>query len=160
LEKNGLLFDGALAEMITELLSRGNSVRMNIKGNSMSPTIRLGDIVTLRPIRFENIKKGNVVACRINPSDSTLTLHRVIKRKKNFIVTKGDASRYGDPPTTNENIFGKARLIERNGRIINLETRYHHLSSHFIAWFSWGLAVIKEVLVNPAHVMRKIFKNQ
>ena len=149
----------SINDIFIEQLKLGNSIRVNIRGESMFPSVKKDDVVIVRPVRFEETRIGDIIAFKRNSTDSILTLHRIIKKRNESIVTKGDANRHGDFPVYFEDIYGKVAKIERKGKTVNLETGLHRLLSPLIAWFSWGLAAIKEVLVHPGLVIRKIFKN-
>jgi len=129
---------------------------MNIQGGSMHPFIRRKDIVTVKPMKYEEARIGDIIAFRRSSSDNTLTVHRMIKKRIGYIVTKGDANKHGDPPVHHMNICGKVVKIVRNSKVINLENRFNRLSSYFIACLSWSLAVLREVMVHPHLVLIKI----
>ncbi|MFB0565181.1 MAG: signal peptidase I [Candidatus Aminicenantaceae bacterium] len=147
-----------LSEIFIDQLSRGNSIRMTIKGRSMHPFIKRNDVVTVKPIKLKETRIGDIIAYRRGSPSNTLTLHRMIIKRQNYIVTKGDANRHGDPPIYLENIFGKAIIIERNCKVINLETRFNLLASCLIACHSWSLAVLREVIAHPHLVLIKIWR--
>jgi len=47
-------------------LKDGKTVSFRPKGNSMSPKIESGDLVTVKPIEdYEKIKKGDIVFCKV-----------------------------------------------------------------------------------------------
>lgn len=80
--------------IIEESIKEGNSVRITVRGNSMSPQLIDGkDIVTLRPFVPVELKVGDVILFRYK---GAFLLHRIIEIKSIKvevikIVTKGDA---------------------------------------------------------------------
>ena len=81
-------------KIIEEGIKAGNSVRLTVRGNSMSPLLLDGvDIVTLHPFISENLKTGDVILFRYREA---FLLHRIIEIQGNNspegkIITKGDA---------------------------------------------------------------------
>ena len=81
-----------------------------IKGTSMEPELRAGDIVLLKRIPFSNVKVGDVIAyttpdaARTSPGTPRAILHRVIKSKPTpagtILTTKGDNSDVDPWPVT------------------------------------------------------------
>lgn len=63
------MFEHAIRE-----LQAGRRATINPKGNSMTPAIRSGDTVRLRPCDFEEAAVGDVVLCKVR---GILYLHRV-----------------------------------------------------------------------------------
>ena len=131
---------------------------MTTKGRSMHPFIKKNDVVIVKPIKFKETRVGDIIAYRREASDDTLTVHRMIKKKREYIVTKGDASRHGDVPIYPGNVCGKVISLERKDKVIDLETRFHRLSGCLIACLSWSLAVLTESVIHPHLVLVKIWK--
>ncbi|MBP1671151.1 MAG: peptidase [Bacteroidetes bacterium] len=81
-------------KIIEEGIRAGSSVRLTVRGNSMSPLLLDGvDIVILNPYIPENLKVGDVILFRYREA---FLLHRIIEIKGNklqegIIITKGDA---------------------------------------------------------------------
>jgi len=55
-------------QRIIEALERGETVSYRAKGNSMTPIIYSGQKVTLKPVKIENLKKGDAVFCKVKGS--------------------------------------------------------------------------------------------
>lgn len=51
--------------MIAEQLMNGKTVSYRAKGNSMTPIIKSGQKVTLKPVKLEDLKKGDIVYCKV-----------------------------------------------------------------------------------------------
>lgn len=54
-----------LMEMLKILLEGGNSVTTKISGNSMTPRIKSGEIITLNPIEWQKVRKMDIVFCKV-----------------------------------------------------------------------------------------------
>jgi len=151
----------SLREIFVEELRKDHSVRINIKGSCMHPFIRKTDIVTVKPIKLEETKVGDVVVYARN-SHHGFTLHRLIKKRRDhegreYLSTKGDANRHGDPAVYPEEIYGKVVTIERKDRtIIQLDTRYRHLQGYLLAKRSWIVGVLRILLKSPHLVPTKV----
>ncbi len=146
-EWNGLWIDNTdlFSELLEETLNRGHSIRFRAPGDSMYPTIRNGDILTVTPIETASITIGDIILYR---HKSGVTAHRVVrthqaKRRDSLSILntqrsqtsapqtqtlsplylRGDAAVVFDDPVSADQILGKVTLVERSGRRINPYTR-------------------------------------
>lgn len=152
-----------IREIFAEQLRRGQLVRINIKGSSMHPLIQMGDIVVVRPVRFEEARIGDIIVYT-RDLEQGFTAHRLIRKTRDkegrkYLFTKADANIHGDFPVYPEDIYGKVLTIERkDGRIINLETKLNRLSSYLIAYLSWALTTLKEAIISPSWFLKRVRK--
>lgn len=81
-----------LLPLIEQQIARGQSVRLRVRGNSMSPTLIDGwDTILLHPADPGQIQVGDVIFFRW---DNAFLMHRVVDIHKNAqgqFITKGDA---------------------------------------------------------------------
>jgi len=49
-----------------EALLRGETITVKPHGNSMTPLLKSGDPVTLKPITLSEVKKDDIVFCKVN----------------------------------------------------------------------------------------------
>ncbi len=81
-------------KIIEEGIKAGGSVRLTVRGNSMSPLLLDGiDAVTLNPFIPEKLKKGDVILFRYKEA---FLLHRIVEVQGGStpeakIIAKGDA---------------------------------------------------------------------
>jgi translation initiation factor IF-1 len=52
-----------------EGLQRGETVSFRPRGNSMTPRIESGQLCTVEPVCITDLKKGDIVLCRVSGSD-------------------------------------------------------------------------------------------
>ena len=115
-------------KIIEEGIKAGSSVRLTVRGNSMSPLLLDGvDIVILHPFIPENLKRGDVILFRYREA---FLLHRIVEIQGNNspegkIITKGDALEkkeeiyYSDIVAVAEvHKTGLMKLSVRRGRIL------------------------------------------
>ena len=142
-EWNGLWIDNTdlFSELLEETLNCGHSIRFRAPGDSMYPTIRNGDVITVTPIETASITIGDIILYR---HKSGVTAHRVIRitkrdahhsqhsalrpqtsdlRPQSYFIFRGDAAVVFDDPVSADQILGKVTLVERSGRRINPYTR-------------------------------------
>jgi len=145
----------AIRQLFIDLLREGYIIRSLAVGGSMSPCIKKGDLLVVKPISFEEAGIGEIVAYRKDESQSVLTTHRVIQKGKErgqrYIITKGDRNPYrGFPLLSSHELLGKVTGIERNGHVISLERPCYRIRGYLRARLSLGLWIL--------HVLkRKIF---
>lgn len=152
-----------IIEILIEELKKGHTVRMNIKGNSMAPLIKISDVVVVKPIKFDEIKAGDIVVYS-RRKHHEFTLHRLIKMSRDkdgrkCLSTKGDKNRHGDFPVYPEEVCGKATTIERkDGSIINLDTVSRRLHGYILAKRYWLARTLRFILKSPHLVPAKVLE--
>ncbi len=138
-DQNAVRIDGTkiFPVLISDLLTDGNKVRFRAPGDSMYPTIRDGDEITVAPIDAASITIGDIILYR---HKSGITAHRVMhiiepseenapsapkdpqdrssSETLQFFL-RGDAAIVFDDPIRANQILGKVTLVERQGRHIN-----------------------------------------
>ncbi len=72
---------------ITDRLAAGKTVRFRPHGDSMSETIRPGELCTVEPIGERAVREGDVVLCEVG---GRVVLHRVIEMKNGFYQIASD----------------------------------------------------------------------
>lgn len=106
-----------------------------VKGRSMYPFLKEGDLIGYIPVESPDINIGDVLLCR-NPLSAGLLSHRVIRKKGKKIYLKGDNELSRPLPVEISAVEGKIVLLRRNGRNLSLKTILHRLFSRIIALFS------------------------
>lgn len=87
----------------SDLLANGRGFRFQAKGRSMAPTINDGDVLHVVPIGKRKPKVGEIVLFRCREG---LKAHRILRKNREFIVTRGDAGVEHDGEIPLENILG------------------------------------------------------
>jgi SOS-response transcriptional repressor LexA len=115
---------GMAAGVIVDLLERGHAVRFRAHGDSMHPVIRAEDVLHVEPRR--DFRAGDVVLLL---ADRGLTAHRVIVRKGDWLLTRGDNAPGDDEPMDLSRVLGIVTAIERDG-----VTRGVRREAFFLRW--------------------------
>jgi hypothetical protein len=102
-------------ELLRAVTERGAPLRTRVRGFSMAPFIRDGDVVTIAPMPGGAPRAGEVVAF-VHPETGRLAIHRVIARVGAGWLVRGDNSPQADGVVRRENIFGVVTRVERSGR--------------------------------------------
>ena len=125
-------------EIVRPMLERGLSVRFEARGCSMSPAIRDGEIVEVKPVALAKLRKNDIVLAR---SENRFRLHRIVMLdpERGVFVTRGDCGQENDAPIRGSQILGLARSKEvrlgwttvrasfRKGRILRSAARAQYL---------------------------------
>lgn len=97
-------------------IERNNLVNVKVKGSSMLPTLKAGDIVSVsKSIEYKN---GDIIAFITHYNG--IVIHRIVKIEMNEIVTKGDNNNFCDTPISIQSVIGKVHCCHRNGTEVNL----------------------------------------
>ena len=138
-DRNGVWINGAkiFPELISDLLTDGHMVKFRAPGESMYPTIRNGDVITVTPLGASSVTNSDIILYQHGSGVTAHRAMRIIKRSEEnscsapkgpqdrssretleFYV-RGDAAINYDAPVSSEQILGKVVSIERNGRRID-----------------------------------------
>ncbi len=134
------------SEVSTTLLRAGYSIRFRAAGQSMHPTIRHGDMITVEPVPPAAVTRGDIIVYRIGRG---IIAHRVVAIRGGrghpvVYITRGDACNICDAPAPGWQLVGKVVAVERRGwaRATRLTRR----------WRSW-LARLGIMLIVLGHVI-------
>ena len=102
----------ALVELIGAVLSKGAQFKFQAKGFSMSPFIRDGDVISVSPLNGFSPRFGDVVAF-IHPDTNKLGIHRVVGKKGDSYLIRGDSGLEIDGLIPKSEILGYVTRVER-----------------------------------------------
>jgi len=105
-----------LRELIRSVIDKGALFRFRAHGNSMSPFIKDGDILTLAPIGNIRLSIGEIVAF-VNAENLKLSVHRIIGKEAESYCLKGDNLQTADGMVSGRNILARVVSVERSGKI-------------------------------------------
>lgn len=105
------LSSSEIADLAAEVLARGHALRVRVRGQSMEPTLRSGDRVTLAPVDPGDLEPGDLVLVR----QTRCLIHRVcrVDRSAHSLTTRGDARASDDPPIDLQDVLGRVVRVER-----------------------------------------------
>ncbi len=119
-KKNGCsLSTKALVNLIKAVHEKGLPFRFCASGQSMSPFVKNGDILTVAPRKESGVHCGDVVAFIHNQTGKPV-VHRVIHRKGNFLLIRGDNTPNEDGLIPLSDILGIVIRVERKGKKVYL----------------------------------------
>lgn len=122
LEDQQSIPSSTFTSLLKGVLDMGASFRFRANGVSMTPFIKQGDLVTLSPYTGSRPRLGDVAAFFF-PGTEKLTIHRVVGKKENGYLLKGDNATAIDGVIPPENILARVKKVEREGREIRLGLR-------------------------------------
>lgn len=109
----------AMVEILRAVLQKGAPVRFQVQGFSMSPFIKNKDAVTLSPLKRKKPGLGHIIAF-VQEETGGLCIHRVVGKKRDSYVTKGDNVFEMTECVPGENVLGFVTGVERAGRKVLL----------------------------------------
>jgi hypothetical protein len=124
---------GALAiELMQAAFSKGAHFRLQVKGFSMAPFINDSDIITLSPLCLSPAGLGKPVACIISV-DKRLVVHRIVGRKRNRYLIKGDNCSTPDCLILNQDILGSVTSLQRQNKNISFGLGFERIAIAFLS---------------------------
>ena len=143
----------ALAELLKDVLRKGSPLTLRARGFSMSPFIKDGDDVTLFPMNGVSPGLGDVAAY-IHEGTGMPFIHRVVGKKGNTYLLKGDNATEADGLICESNILGCVRIVERRG----LRVFFGLGPERFLIAFLTRRGLLSPLLVPPWKLVRPIMK--
>jgi signal peptidase I len=117
--KDDLVDSALFTELTHQLLRARAGFRFEAKGRSMWPTIADGDLLYVHAADFEKLRVGDIVL--LNGADG-MKAHRIICRREDSFITRGDAGVEADGKVTREQVLGKvvAKECRSTARVLRL----------------------------------------
>jgi signal peptidase I len=113
------LSNRAQVELLSGAMARGAAIRIRVRGLSMTPFIRDGDLLTIAPLGVLRPHPGDVVAFTY-PDTERMAIHRVVARKDPGWLVRGDNCQAADGVVLAENVLGRVVRVERGTRTVRL----------------------------------------
>ncbi|MCL5773785.1 MAG: signal peptidase I [Firmicutes bacterium] len=122
IEKN--MQSAAMIRLCQNTLLRGGNLKLKVFDSDMEPTFKIGDIVTIKPVKINEFNVGDIVFYITD--NQKLVAHRIMKKMKwgteTIFITKADTKEENDPPVRPSQVMGKAIEVKREGTVISLES--------------------------------------
>jgi hypothetical protein len=109
------LSGGSLTELLSSVLAKDKAFRFQAKGQSMSPFVKDGDVITVSPLRGREPRTGEIVAF-LHPKSGRAAVHRVVRAAPGTFLLRGDNSGDAEGPLAAERILGVVTEVVRDGR--------------------------------------------
>ncbi len=104
------------------------------EGYSMTPLINKGDKLYVELINPHSIKMNDILV--FLDKNKNLISHRVLAKKKNVFLTKGDNVLTFDNPVPYKSVMGKIIKIEGKYGVLNLASFQFKLINLYLLFFS------------------------
>lgn len=121
-----------LPALFSEVFNSKKPIRFALSGSSMYPVLREGDILTVKPIDFNEAEIGDILTYQ-DISTKKILVHRMVRREKNsgydIILTAAEAGRrlkYDQPLVPDKCLIARVVGIERGAKRIDL-TKSHNI---------------------------------
>jgi hypothetical protein len=131
-------------EVLTD--EAANRVRLRVRGRSMTPTLRPGDVIVAEPISAAHLRPGDWVVLRTSMGP---VVHRLLRiTPDGHLLTKGDGHRAPDPLWAEEAVWGRVVEFEREGHTpapidpTTLRERGRTVLHRLVAWAWKGKDVL------------------
>jgi uncharacterized repeat protein (TIGR01451 family) len=107
------------AQLVRDLADSGISFRFQALGRSMLPVIEDGDVLHVEPVGRGKLKSGDIIFFR---KDGEFRAHRILRKKGECFVTRGDAGMNIDGEVARAQIVGRvvAKECQQNGCLVTL----------------------------------------
>ena len=104
-----------MIDLVKAVHEKGADFRFKARGFSMTPFIRHGDVITITSLAVRPPEVGMIVAFT-HPCNRRLIVHRIVVRRDEAYLIKGDNAFAPDGWVGRAQIFGYVGNVERHGR--------------------------------------------
>ena len=101
-------------ELVRAAMEQDVSLRMTVRGFSMTPFIRDGDVLLIDPLRDQPLCMGEVVAAVLPPGER-LVVHRLVSRSSGGWLIRGDNCPEADGMVEPQAVLGRVVRVARDG---------------------------------------------
>ncbi len=127
-----------LQVLCDEILNDGRGLSFRVRGPSMQPSIRDGDVVTVRPLTDGHLVIGDIILFKT--VEGILVLHRLVRREyengRVWLFTKGDSMPQVDRRVSPDQVIGRVTQVCRAGRFLVQKGRGVRVKHYLAAQFS------------------------
>jgi len=146
------------AALSRDLLHKDKTLRFQARGFSMTPLIRDGDVLVVKPLGESGLTAGDVVLFTIEPM--RMALHRIIRikiaKKQRTYLLQGDQINHPDGWFDHGDIFGLLTQTERNGKLVMVNTPLmRNISKLLVFRARWNLrgSLLQKVVIKIFRVI-------
>lgn len=140
-----------------DVLKRGSSFIFRAEGNSMRPFILPGDMLTIEPISFSALQRGDIVFCRL--PQNRIIVHRVIGRHRqpesDCLLIRGDGLYQETEYVTDAQVLGRIVQVVRESKVIHLTGAMYRMGVFF--WVK-AYPISPFLYFLPGRVLRKCIR--
>ena len=141
-------YENKILSVIKDVLEENKlPIKLYSSGQSMSPFIKPGDVLEVRPASFKDILSGDIAVFECG---SSLCAHRLISKRSTkeglILLTKSDHSFTADPPVKYESLLGKVALIQKKTKVLNLESFFWKLINRTLGIYHFHMSLLRERL--------------
>lgn len=146
-----------LLDFADALLEDNHQLSFSMRGNSMYPTLKAGDVGIVEKCSSADLKIGDIIVFKQN---GKLIAHRLIsiniENETPLFVAKGDKNSHPDKPFTVEALVGKVCLFERRNKKRRLESPKMKLNRFIALYFSIFAIPIYDILLNIKNKLNSV----
>lgn len=111
----------SISSSLLKKIKGKSEIRLASEGISMIPFLQPGDVLYFKKTPFGKISVNDFIG--VIKSGKIFT-HRVMYKRDNFVISKGDNNQFSDGKISPRQIFGKVYKIHRNKRKITPDDIY------------------------------------
>ncbi len=157
---NDSKLNNELYNLAETILNGNHSLSYKMKGFSMYPTLRPGDIGLVEKFGTEEYKVGDIVVFK---SNGILVGHRLIEinieNGERIYITRGDKSPRNDAPFRNEDLLGKITSFERKNRKIKINSPLSKMRKFSVLHFHKHTLNIYNFMLRNENRINSLFSN-
>ncbi len=120
--------------LAAEMLRCRGTVRLELRGTSMLPSLWPGDLLTIQCVAYDEVVPGDIVLVM---RDNRFFVHRLVETRRGqdcfSLITRGDAVPHNDPPLAPSELLGQVTGVRRADRSFVPDRRLSPLQSA-LAW--------------------------
>jgi len=126
-----------LLDFAEALLEDNHQLSFSMRGNSMYPTLKAGDVGIVEKCKSADLQIGDIIVFKQN---GKLITHRlisiIVENETQLFVAKGDKNSHPDKPFTVEALVGKVYSFQRKNKVRRIDSAYMKMLGFIALHFS------------------------
>ena len=115
-------------------MAKGGLIRLRVSGSSMTPLIEPGDVVLVRHVKLEDLRRGDLILVE---QGGSFLVHRLVAADVHGVRTKGDNASHADLPVVPQDVLGRVVGVEKSGKRIELDEGRWPMVSRLLGLLGW-----------------------
>ncbi len=126
-----------IPDLVEALLENERLLEINVRGNSMYPTIKGGGVARVVKCKLLDIKQGDIIVFKLN---GKLIAHRFMRMVQSEggskLLAKGDNNVHYDPPFAEVDLVGRVEGLVIDGKLLKLNGMCDKMQRFMMIHFS------------------------
>lgn len=146
-----------IVDLVDQLFDDGHQIKFRMKGNSMFPVMRCGDIGLVERCNPDDLKVGDIIVFKTPNKMIGHRLEKIIEQNdERIFIARGDNCYRSDAPFKSDALIGKTVSYQRGSRSGNPYDRISSVMYFFVKHLPHIVLLINRVYLKGKRIIGNI----